>query len=202
MNPTRYRFGILFGFAVIAAVLLAACGSAAQPEPDLSQAEAVSPEPAVIDNQLRADFQIVAYQGQDVLGGEEVQFSDLLGQGKPVVLNLWAGLCPPCRLEMPDFEAVNKELGDQVVFFGLDVGPFTKLGSREDGQALIRELGVTYPVGTTSDADVVKDYKLIGMPTTYFISPNGEIVQQWTGLLTEEKLVELVEDLIKESAGS
>jgi thiol-disulfide isomerase/thioredoxin len=136
------------------------------------------------------------------LGGEEVQFSDLLGQGRPVVLNLWAGLCPPCRLEMPDFEAVNEQLGDQVLFIGLDVGPFTNLGTQEDGQALVRELGITYPIGTTSDADVVKDYELIGMPTTYFISPTGEVVQQWTGLLTEDKLVELVEELIQASADS
>lgn len=202
MHPKRNRFAILFGFAVVAAVVLGACSSAVQPEPVGSQTESVSPEQAVSQSQLPADFQVVAYQRQDVLGGEEVQFSDLLGQGRPVVLNLWAGLCPPCRLEMPDFEAVNEQLGDHVLFIGLDVGPFTNLGTQEDGQALVRELGITYPIGTTSDADVVKDYKLIGMPTTYFISPTGEVVQQWTGLLTEDKLVELVEELIQASADS
>jgi hypothetical protein len=101
---------------------------------------------------------------------------------------------------MPDFEAASEQLGDQVLFLGLDVGPFTNLGTSEDGQALTQELGVAYPVGTTSDSEVVKDYKLIGMPTTYFVSPSGEIVQQWTGLLTEDKLVELVEELLERSA--
>jgi thiol-disulfide isomerase/thioredoxin len=202
MHPKRNGFATLFGFAVVAAVVLGACSGVVQPEPVGSQTEAVSPDLVVSQSQLPADFQVVAYQRQDVLGGEEVQFSDLLGQGRPVVLNLWAGLCPPCRLEMPDFEAVNEQLGDQVLFIGLDVGPFTNLGTQEDGQALVRELGITYPIGTTSDADVVKDYELIGMPTTYFISPTGEVVQQWTGLLTEDKLVELVEELIQASADS
>jgi hypothetical protein len=62
---------------------------------------------------------------------------------------------------MPDFEAANEKLGDQLVFVGLDVGPFTNLGSSEDGRTLVQELGVTYPVGTTPDGDIVKDYKLI-----------------------------------------
>ena len=200
MNPGRKRFMTVFGVSIVAAFVLAACGGATQPQVDQSAAGAASGQ-AKAGSQLPADFPIVAYQGQDVLGGEEIQFSDLLGQGKPVVLNLWAGLCPPCRLEMPDFEAVNHELGDRVVLVGLDVGPFTNLGTSEDGKALIQELGITYPVGTTPEADVVKEYKLIGMPTTYFIAPSGEIVQQWTGLLTEDKLSELVEELLQSSAG-
>lgn len=195
------RFVKFLGVAAVAAVVLAACGSAVQQQPEPVPSSSAS-GPLVADNLLTSDFQISVYQGQDVLGGQDVRFSDLLGQGKPVVLNLWAGLCPPCRLEMPDFEAVHNDLGDQAVFVGLDVGPFTNLGTSEDGKSLIQELGVTYPVGTTPDADVVKKYNLIGMPTTYFIAPSGEIVQQWTGLLTEDKLAELVKDLLQASAGS
>jgi hypothetical protein len=37
------------------------------------------------------DFTLVAYQGQDGLGGDQVQFSHVLGEGKPVVLNFFAG---------------------------------------------------------------------------------------------------------------
>ncbi len=201
MNRKIPRFVTFFGVAAVVAVVLAACGSAVQQPPDSVPASATT-GPVSADTLIPFDFQISVYQGEEVLGGQDVQFSDLLGQGKPVVLNLWAGLCPPCRLEMPDFEAVNNELGDEVVFVGLDVGPLTNLGTSEDGKSLIQELGVTYPVGSTPDADVVKAYKLIGMPTTYFITPSGEIVQQWTGLLTEDKLAELVKDLIQASAGS
>ena len=63
----------------------------------------------------------------------------MLALDKPVVLNFWAGLCPPCRAEMPDLQRVNDRFGDRVLLFGLDVGPFVLLGSREDGKELLEE---------------------------------------------------------------
>jgi hypothetical protein len=105
-------------------------------------------------------------------------------------------------LEMPDFQSVSDQFGDQVLFFGLDIGPFTNLGASEDGQALVQELGITYPTGTTADPAVIQDYQLLGMPTTYFVKPDGAILRQWTGLLTEDKLTELVQELLEASASS
>jgi hypothetical protein len=103
---------------------------------------------------------------------------------------------------MPGFQAVHTELGDRVLFLGLDVGPLTNLGSNDGGRALIQSLGITYPTGTTSDAGVVRAYELVGMPTTLFIKPDGEINQKWTGLLTEEKLTELVKGLMDAATDS
>jgi thiol-disulfide isomerase/thioredoxin len=197
MKGIRKQRPTFYVVAVLATVLLSACGKAVQPNPEgLSAAAPGSDGPAA------ADFEILVYQGGGTLGGLQVNFADVLRQGKPVVLNLWAGLCPPCRLEMPDFEEVNRALGDEIILLGLDVGPFTNLGTSEDGMDLLQTLGVTYPAGTTADADVVREYELIGMPTTYFITPDGEIIRQWTGLLTEDKLTELVEELIRVSERS
>jgi thiol-disulfide isomerase/thioredoxin len=197
MNGKNKPWSRLFGLAVLSMFVLAACGTAVQPDSDASL-----PNSGDTDAQLPADLLIAAYQGEEIIGGKEVQFSEVLSQGKPVVLNLWAGLCPPCRLEMPDFQQVSDKFADKVIVLGLDVGPFTNLGSSEDGQALVEQLGITYPTGTTNHAQIVREYGLIGMPTTYFFRPDGEIVQQWTGLLTEEKLSELVEALLVASAGS
>jgi hypothetical protein len=96
-------------------------------------------------------------------------------------------LCSPCRPDCarraeskwPLFRAVSEELGDEIILFGLDVGPLTNLGSSEDGQALIQELGVTYPASTTTDAQVMREYGLSGMPTTYFFTPDVEGVQHY-----------------------
>ena len=145
------------------------------------------------------DFEFVAYQGEAVLGGKELAFSGILQQGKPVALNFWAGLCPPCRLEMPEMQEVYDEYHDRILLLGVDIGPFAGLGSREDGQALLRELKITYPSGTTFDAGVPQAYKLIGMPMTAFITPDGAIVKRWTGLLTKAKLIELVQELLAAS---
>ena len=169
---------LILGVVVLATLVLVACSEGGKRAPD---------------------FKITVYQGEEVLGGKEIKLADLLAKGKPVVLNFWAGLCPPCRAEMPDLQAVSEEYQGQLLLFGLDVGPFVGLGSREDGQALLKELGVTYPAGTTFDAKVVGDYQILGMPTTFFIKPNGEIVEQWTALITKPKLKEQVEALLAAS---
>lgn len=151
------------------------------------------------DGETAPDFAFVAYQGEAVLGGKELAFSGILQQGKPVALNFWAGLCPPCRLEMPEMQEVYDEYQDRILLLGVDIGPFAGLGSRDDGQALLRELKITYPAGTTFDAGVPQAYKLLGLPVTVFITPDGAIVKRWTGLLTKAKLIELVQELLATS---
>lgn len=197
MTARRKRLSTFFILATVATILLAACGGATHSAPDVGS----SAKPGSAAQQA-ADFPIALYRGQEVVGGDQVDFSDLLAQGKPVVLNLWAGLCPPCRLEMPDLQEVSDQFADEILLVGLDVGPFTNLGTSRHGQSLVQELDITYPTGTTDDATIVQDYQLLGMPTTVFITPEGKIVRRWTGVLNAEKLSELVVELLEASAGS
>lgn len=180
------------GAAAVAAVILIATA--------LSQpgSGGDAPAPLTAERAIAApDFRLTLYQGADVLGAEEFEFSSLFGQGKPVVLNFWAGLCPPCRAEMPGFQAVYDELGDQFILLGLDIGPFIGLGSREDGRKLLQELGITYPAGTTFEEGVVAEYRVRGMPTTVFLTASGEIAETQTGLLDERTFRNKVESLIQ-----
>ena len=188
---SQKRVSIIAGTVAILSLLLAACGATRQ-----------TGEQTNARGGLPADIDITVYQGEDFQEGQELAFTEILSEGKPVVLNFWAGLCPPCKLEMPDLQDVYEEYQDQIVLFGLDIGPFTALGSREDGQALLQELGVTYPAGTTFDAEVVRSYQILGMPTTFFITPEGEVLEKWTGILTSEKMGELVEGLLAASSNS
>jgi thiol-disulfide isomerase/thioredoxin len=152
--------------------------------------------------ELEADFVIDVYQGEDVLGGSSVAFSEVLGLGKPVVLNMWAGLCPICRNEMPELQEAHETYGDQVLFLGVDVGRFVRLGSEEDALVLLDDLAITYPAGSTPDAKIVRDYEVLGTPATYFITPSGEIVDRWSGLLTGNQLAKRIDKLIEVSASS
>lgn len=210
MRHKRLVFILMGTFAMT--LILAACGAASQTDtvnlpqvPNSEQNEDVAElrqNVAQVIGNLPADFPITIYQGAGYQDGDEVMFSELLAQGQPVVLNFWAGLCPPCRLEMPDLQTVSDAYQGRVLLFGLDVGPFTGLGSNEDGRALLQELAITYPAGTTSNPNVVREYEILGMPTTYFITPDGNVQETWTGLLTEDKLTELVENLLVASADS
>jgi thiol-disulfide isomerase/thioredoxin len=165
-----------------------------------SAAPETGSEPVSVE--LEADFVIDLYQGEEVLGGSSVAFSEVLALGKPVVLNMWAGLCPICRNEMPELQEAHETYGDRVVFVGVDIGLFVGLGSKEDAVGLLDDLAVTYPAGSTPDAKIVRDYKVLGTPATYFVAPGGDIVERWNGFLTGDQLTKRVEELIEVSTDS
>ena len=146
------------------------------------------------------DFALTLYQGQSELGGTDLQVSNILAQGKPLILNFWAGLCPPCRAEMPDFESVYVASRSKITLVGIDVGRFVGLGTVEQGKSLAAELGVTYPLATPKDATVLADYKVLGMPTTVFVTPDAMIQRVWAGLLSEGIMLDLVDELIEASS--
>lgn len=135
------------------------------------------------------------YQGADVLGEGNLTVSSL--QGKPLVLNFWAGLCPPCRAEMPDLQEFYEENKDRVNLLGIDVGQFTGLGNQEAAKALLEELNVTYPAGFINDGGVMRDYKILGMPTTIFIDSKGETFRHWGGVLNNDVLTRVTDEMLE-----
>jgi thiol-disulfide isomerase/thioredoxin len=142
-------------------------------------------------------FPIVAYQGADALGASELDFTELLGQGRPVVLNFWAGQCPPCRAEMPAFQRVYDQYGSDFLLVGVDIGPYIGLGSNQSAIDLLAELDITYPAAQALDARAVQDYSVLGMPTTIFYDGDGVEVSRQVGLLTEDALESRVRELVE-----
>ena len=144
---------------------------------------------------LAPDLTVVMFQGQDVVGGEKVTLSGLIG-GRPIVLNFWAGLCPPCRAEMPDLQEFNEDFQDRALLLGVDLGQFTGLGNTDDAKKLLSDLAITYPAGFTSDSDVIRNYQVLGMPTTIFIDREGRIFNRWTGALNKNVLIEKTQEML------
>ncbi len=200
-STLRVRFTRLVGALLLAAAAVGmlavagACGGSGGSDGD-------SPTPTFtrdVEDQSRnlkpaPNFTINVYQGSEVLGGDTLELSDL--QGKPLAINFWGGLCPPCRAELPDFQAFYDTHKDQINMFGLDVGALFGLGARDDGRDLLEELGITFPAGYTDDEDVIKNYRVLGIPATAFITAEGEIFRFWQGPLTEEKLAEITEEML------
>ena len=185
-----------------------AATAAATPEATATAAPAATSEPeesSSSESDLRSfpsgdqmaapDFTWQHYAPSESLGRMTMTLTEILAIGKPVVLNFWAGLCPPCRREMPEFQEAWEEFKDRVILFGVDVGPFVNLGSTDDAVNLMSELGVTYPLGTTFQTSILRDYQILGMPATVFITPRGTIVRTWNGVLDKNGLLDLVEEL-------
>ncbi len=140
------------------------------------------------------DFNISLYQGADALGGETVALSDL--RGTPIVLNFWAGLCPPCRAEMPEFQAFADEYAGRALVVGVDLGQFFSLGTQEDATKLLDDLAVTYPAGYTDDASVVRELGVLGLPATLFITADGKLHRKWVSILSGEQLSEITDEML------
>ena len=186
--------GLLLGFVL--AVVAASCGGGSGGASAVSDEGGSGTDTASKD--LAPDFSFTLYQGESKLGAATLNLSDL--RGKPTVLNFWAGLCPPCRAEMPDLQRFYEEFGDQATLIGVDIGQFLGLGNKSDARSLLNELGVTYPTGYTDDGSVARQYEVLGMPTTVFITSDGEVFKTWSGLLNQAVLAEVTTEMLSQEA--
>jgi thiol-disulfide isomerase/thioredoxin len=182
---------LLVGIFLVAVGVVRLAGpprqAGAPPAPPVGQALARAP-----------DVEIRMYQGEEVVGGNVVRLSQLWARGRPVVVNFYAGLCPPCRAEMPDFQRLYDQSGsERFLLISVDIGPYTGLGTRDEGRDLLRTLGIRYPAGTVFDEDIVDAYQILGMPTTVFITTDGRILRKYAGLLTFEQMRAFTDELVR-----
>ena len=175
---------LAMALAVVAFILVACGGGSADTIQKLPSVANGSEEPMAKD--LAPNFDITLFQGEVKLGGTDIDLRQF--QGKRLIINFWAGLCPPCRAELPDLQEFYNEFGDRVTLVGVDLGQFTGLGSLQDAKDLLEELQISYPVGFTEDGSVIPKYKVFSMPTTIFIDGGGEIFKKWGGALTASVL--------------
>ena len=108
--------------------------------------------------------------------GREVELKQL--RGKPVLLNFWATWCVPCREEMPELELLYREhkakglvvlaVSVDAEQMARDIPEFLKEGDPAVG-------AYTFPVALDTKQEVQKQYKLLGVPQSFFIDPAGVI---------------------------
>ena len=119
--------------------------------------------------------------------GNAVKLSDLIADGKPIILNFWASWCPPCKEEMPAFERVYTELGGDVRFVMLNLTDGMR-ETREDGAAYVTEQGYTFPVFFDAGREGSSVYGIRSIPTTLFIDGDGFIAAGVQGAIDEATL--------------
>jgi len=115
-------------------------------------------------------------------GGGTFSLSDhLANDGRPVFLNLWASWCFPCRTEMPAIEQASIR-HPEVLFIGVAVDDTVAAA-----EAFADEIGITYLIAY-DDETVANAYRILGLPSTFFIDSDGNIVKRQFGLLTAESI--------------
>ena len=106
--------------------------------------------------------------------GTEFTLSE--AKGKVVLINFWATWCPPCVGEMPAFEKLYAEYGDQVQILAVDCMEDTKTVD-----AFIEENGYTFPIAYDVDGSIEAKYPTEGIPYTVVIGTDGSVADEFVG---------------------
>jgi cytochrome c biogenesis protein CcmG, thiol:disulfide interchange protein DsbE len=172
-------------FSAVVLVLTAGwiAGTTVFAAPDM-QDEAQEPRPGF----YAPDFELLSPQG------DVVRLSEL--RGRPVILNLWASWCPPCKAEMPALQNVHLDYLDAgLVVLGVNM---TYQDSAASALQFLEDEGLTFPVAMDTDGSVGRRYQMRALPTTFFIDRNGIIDSLEVGgplpeALLRAKAIELLE---------
>lgn len=122
---------------------------------------------AVEEGELAPDFTLPGVRASD----SEVQLSKL--QGKVVYVDFWASWCLPCLRSLPQVNELYEQYRDQ----GFEVVAITIDDPVEDATEFLDDLEVplAYPVVLDANADVMDQYRVVGMPTSFLIDRDGVI---------------------------
>jgi peroxiredoxin len=117
-------------------------------------------------------------------------------RGKLIFLNFWATWCPPCRAEMPSMQRLWEEFKEEdFVILAINIQEEIKLVS-----SFMNERGFSFPVLLDEKGEVARSYGISGIPATFFLNPDGEIIgkavgaRDWAG----EESFGLIEELLFE----
>lgn len=169
---------IILGVVVIIGAGLALLNNAAPSAP------AQLAQPTVLASKPAPDFTLT------LLSGEAVALSDFKGK-TPVVVNFWAPWCPPCRKEAPALARISAVYGDRVKFIGI-----VENDTPDNVKAFIEDNGMKYANGI-DDGSISLKYRITGIPETFWIDTEGNVIDHWIGEIDEANLTSRVRKLLQ-----
>ncbi|NDJ60744.1 MAG: TlpA family protein disulfide reductase [Chloroflexi bacterium] len=131
------------------------------------------------------DFELMLFDGSEFRLSEQ--------RGRVVVLNFWASWCGPCREEAPELERIWQRYQDE----GVVVVGVTYVDNERDSLAFMEEYGMTYPNGPDHGTVITRErYFIRGVPETFIIDQNGEVVFFKLSAVSEQELIDAIEPLL------
>ncbi len=121
--------------------------------------------------------------------GDTITLSDYRGQW--LVLNYWATWCPPCREEMPELDAFHQHHSAKGVASVIGVN-YEEVDS-ETLNTFLEEYFITFPIVKMENLSGVTPFgNIVGLPTTFVLNPQGELVFGRAGVISESELNEII----------
>lgn len=167
----RFTLALALSAGLTLTAFAAGCGSSADggttTHPDYAKALKGAPAP------LAALYK----EGNEVLpGGKDALEKRIAALGYPVVVNVWASWCGPCRYEFPMFQEASAKWGKKVAFLGAD-----SEDSESEAEKWLADHPVPYPSYYESGFAYAASLKASGPPDTAFYDRKGELVYTHLG---------------------
>jgi len=119
--------------------------------------------------------------------GGTVRLSDL--RGKVVFVNFWATWCKPCKEELPDIDALYDEKRDD----GLEVIAVNVEEDLATAERFFRQNEIDVPMALDTSGEVYRQYRLQGLPDSFFVDREGNLAAVHYGFMTDEKMRDRLE---------
>ena len=128
------------------------------------------------------------------LDGKPVSLADY--RGKWVIVNYWATWCPPCLEEIPELVSLHEENSDKLVVLGVDYEEV----NTEYLQGFVESHLMSYPIMRMDPIPMTPLGPVMGLPTTYIISPEGERMARQEGPVTQADIEKYIARKEKKAA--
>jgi peroxiredoxin len=134
------------------------------------------------------------------LQGDSVSLALL--RGKPVLLNVWATWCLPCKEEIPYLQTLHGKhsaQGLQIIGVSIDAR-----GDEPKIENFARDFQMTYPIWRDPDERVNARFLAIGVPSTYLIDRDGVLRWKHLGTLrpTSAGFQAALDEVLREKGGT
>ena len=185
--------------ALVAVLALSGCGAAAPSADDAEPTAVAAPGDVAGCESFAADGEAVtdgdtlpALSLPCLVPGEDVALDDL--GDRPVLVNLWASWCGPCREEMPRLQEAYERDGDRVGFLGVNTEDTPSAAA-----SLLADLFVTYASVVDREKQLLTELGAPGLPVTLAVTADGRILDRQIGQASAERLDELVSLLVADA---
>ena len=111
--------------------------------------------------------------------------------GRPVLVNIWATWCGPCRREMPALTLLSHRMGPGFSVIAIDQGEDARVVN-----AYVKQFGVDFPVYLDRDQRMGTMLHLVGLPSSFFIDRNGVVKDAVDGEMTYQMMTDKARHLV------
>lgn len=139
------------------------------------------------------NFRLELFSGYEYNGQSQITFDEL--RGKVLLINFWASWCKPCEQEAPELRSAwnyYKSRGD-VLFLGVDY-----VDTEPHAREYLRKFDITFPNGPDIGTRISQQFRIKGVPETYFIDRDGVLRFVQVGPFTSENQIRAIIDPLLE----